>query len=186
MATLNSSKTLGLLLVVALLLQACATEPPPTPATPASAPPASMNAWRVSGKAALRNGERSETVNLIWSRLAPNIERLQLSGALGLGAMQFDRRGSDVTWLDGNIPRPIDTLPLEDGLNESLAVLPFEQLGNWLLGHTPSDASAAGWAVTVSQWQTVDVWRVPRTMTLKRGPLRIKLVLMNWALDANP
>lgn len=174
--------TLWQMIAVSALITACASTPPPI-SDDLPTPPANLSGWSVSGKASATTAQGSETVNIRWQRTDSQRERLILSGPLGLGALELNRVGTTVVWLDNGELRPIDTLPLDDASRHMAASLPIRQLGNWLLGHPPTSPD---WAVTVTEWQDAGGWKLPRKLELSHEQQRFRLVLLDWRLEGSP
>lgn len=158
------------------VVSACSTVPEDKAGQPV--PPVTLTDWRVSGKAAIKTDERSETVNILWRRQDKRTDTLQLSGPIGLGAVELTRVGNKVTWSDGEGEHPLSSLPLDSGARQAAAALPLAELGAWLLGHP---AKNTNWQVEITQWQAIDGWRVPRILVARHRAITIRLVLLDWS-----
>ena len=145
--------------------------------------PATAAPWTVSGKAALSTAEGTETINLVWHRENQQQDRVQLSGPMGLGALELTRNEYRVTWLDDGTPRPLASLPLTSTARRVVAELPLEQLGNWLMGYPPKTGT---WSVKVTQWQSSADWRVPRKILIEHPQFKIRMALIDWELNHTP
>jgi len=174
--------TLWQLIAVCALVTACASTPPPI-RDGLAIPPANLTGWSVSGKASATTPQGSETVNIQWHRPDLKHEKLVLSGPLGLGALELNRVGTEVFWLENGKSGPIETLPMDDASRHIAASLPIRQLGNWLLGHPPMSPD---WVVTVTEWQDAGGWKLPRKLKLNHQHHRFRLVLLDWRLETAP
>lgn len=183
---------LALSLALSMLLAACASVPLP-PAGPVSGvsgdPP-----FELSGRLAIRDGERSLTASVRWHYDGGG-DRLSLSGPLGIGAVEIERQTGGVVFRDGRGERrapDVQALMLE-ALGFSL---PLDGLRYWVRGQSGSGGRATaverdargrltafaedGWTVTVPAYSADPLSALPRRLEVQARELRVRLVIDAW------
>jgi len=182
----------ALSLALPLLLAACASVPP--------APPAPLGEVRgdppfeLSGRLAVRDGERSLTANLRW-QFDGGADRLSLSGPLGIGAVEIVRSPGGVVFRDSRGERRApDAQAL---MLEALGfALPLEGLRFWVRGQggpgvrgegVERDARGRlaafaedGWTVTIPAYSPDPLAALPRRLDVQARDLRLRLVIDAW------
>jgi outer membrane lipoprotein LolB len=192
-----------ILLVLALLLPACATSPPSAPET--------VNAWatrqtrltqlanwQVDGRIGVISGQQGWHATFQWAQRAPNY-RIDLIGPLGQGRVVITSDGQEVrvqtqtgqTWA---APDP------DDLLEQTLGVrLPINGLRYWVRGlPAPGPTSTLqtdtegrltrleqnGWVIEYLFYAPTSVadLELPERVIAQRGDLNIKLVIQQWTL----
>lgn len=139
--------------------------------------------WSVQGKAALTDAEGTQTVSVHW--LHPEVDRdqVRLAGPLGAGAIELFREGERLYWLKDGIEQPLNSLPLGNDARRAALNLPMTTISEWLLGY-PQDVDS--WSVSITEWQRIDAWTLPRKITASRPDMSVKLVLLTWDLVTPP
>jgi len=178
-----------------LLLAACASVPgpPQPPAGPVVAitgdPP-----FELSGRLALRDGERSLTASVRW-QFDGNGERLSLAGPFGLGAVEIERTAAGVVLRDARGERlASDARQL---MREALGFsLPLDGLRYWVRGQdTPGGRARAierdgrgrlaafaedGWSVRIPVYSPEPLAALPRRLEVEARDLQVRLLVDTW------
>ncbi|BBP03273.1 hypothetical protein SFPGR_06950 [Sulfuriferula plumbiphila] len=173
----------------------CAALPPAAVAPVASQAP---RVFDLAGRIAVKYRDQSSSGSLRW-RHRPDQDDITLLSPLGQTVTQITRGADGVTLIDQahKIHRAADTETLTQELLGWR--LPLSGLGYWVVGQPapslpyqaerdaqqrPTQLVQDGWRVNYSTWQTVDGQGLPRTMTLQRDDLEIRLVMDQWTLKA--
>lgn len=157
-------------LALALAAGACAVAPPqPLPAL-AAVP----RAFEMSGRLALRMGERSDIARLRWTH-RPGADLWVIASPLGneVARIESDADGAVLSPAGGERQHA----PSFSALTERLLGVALEPalLSRWLHGGTPGDAS--GWTVTVEETQQAGEVALARRMSARRGETTVRLVV---------
>jgi outer membrane lipoprotein LolB len=182
----------ALALLLPWLLAACVSVPPPT-APPVTAirgdPP-----FELSGRLAVRDGERSLTASIRWYFDGVG-DRLSLSGPLGLGAAEIERHPGGVVFRDGRGERRAPDA--QSLMIEALGfALPLDGLRYWVRGQPgPGGRSEAvardergrlvafaedGWSVTIPVYSAHPLAALPRRLEVEARGLRVRLLIDAW------
>ena len=157
---------------IASLLTACATLPPPTlPAL--DAVPA---AFEMSGRLAVRQGQRSDIAKLRWTHRGAR-DTWVIASPLGneIARLESDARGATLAQAGG--PGIAD---------ESFAALTERVLGvaldpaemaRWLHGAPPSGGD---WKVTIDETQMAGQVELARRITASRGEVVVRLIVDDY------
>ena len=187
----------------ALLLQACATTPPPVGGAESerqylarvdrlSATPH----WIVEGRLAVRDGEDGGSGTLRWQS-GPDRSRLDFHGALGRGAWRLVAAPGDavLTEADGAVFRA-DSV---DGLvTERLGWrVPVEELSWWIRGLAAPGSRAhkvlgeggallslkqSGWEIAFSRYREFGDEQMPGLVVARRDERQVRFAIRDWTL----
>jgi len=137
----------------------------------------------VSGRIAIRQGERSDIAKLRWTR-GRGSDVWVLSSPLGndIARIESDARGATLTRA-GAAPEQAESF---QALTERLlgVALAPDEVAAWLHGEAPR-AVAGGWAVTIDETQPAGAIRLARRLTAQRGDVVVKLVIDDYQPLAN-
>jgi outer membrane lipoprotein LolB len=187
--------------LLALTLSACQTVP---------VPPAPITAWHVrrpllqaqqrftlTGRVAVAVGTQGFNADLRWVQRGTGT-RMVLSGPFGAGATQVSDRAGQLGVITshgqhlGNAAARA-TLQRELGFDPPLRTLRY-----WILGVPDPSKPArftldpeqrlthlqqAGWSVDYLAYSPVGAEWLPRLLTVRRGPVRLRMVVDAWHLQ---
>ena len=169
-------------LLLAAALTGCALAPSTqSPLPELSAVPAS---FEMSGRLALRQGERSEIARLRWSH-SPSSDRWVIASPIGneVARIESGAGGAKLTRA-GEVP---EEAPSFAALSERLlgVALEPEALAAWLHGNAPRQAG--GWVVSIDESQRAGSVEMARRLTATRGDVRVRLVVDEYrSIEARP
>ena len=159
-------------LALAAMVSACAVTPPTETALPSlSGVPAS---FEMSGRLALRLGDRSEIARLRWAH-APGSDRWVIASPLGNEMARIESSSAGATLVRGG--------------GESEQAASFAELSEKLLGvaldpsvlvgwlHGRGVDRAGEWSVTVEESTQAGTVDISRRLTARRGEVTVRLVV---------
>lgn len=158
--------------MAALVLASCAITPEPTRLPELESVPAS---FEMSGRIAVRQGDRSDIAKLRWSH-AGSRDTWIISSPLGNEVARIESAGEGVTLQRaGAAPETAADFPT---LTEQLLGVPIEprQLAGWLHG-TVGSVTTSGWIVEVQETQKAGAVDIARLITARRGETSVRLVV---------
>ena len=196
---------LGAVLLLALLLAACAGRQPRPPTATSweehSARLQQLTEWTAEGKLALRTPEQSESASLQW-RQEGNISRLRLNGPLGVAATSLYsdgrtlviRQGEEVSRWDIG-----DTSALERRTGWDL---PLQALPHWIKGlpapgidiqameQGPDPALLRvlrqdDWEIHYEDYANYGRLTLPTALKLQRKDTTVRLIIRNWTVTTD-
>lgn len=153
-----------------LLLAACATAPKPLPQL--AAVPA---AFEMSGRLAVRQGDRSEIARLRWTH-RPGSDVWTFASPLGNEVARIESDGAGTTLIQaGAAPQ---SAPSFAALSEKIlgVALTPTMLAAWLHGDAGSGA-AGGWEVSLDEMQQAGAVALARRLSAIRGDTVVRLVV---------
>ena len=161
-------------LSLALLLGACALTPESTPLPALAKVP---EAFEMSGRIAVRNGQQNEIAKLRWTH-ARDSDRWVVSSPIGNEVARISADGEGA--LLEQAGAPAQRAPSFAALTRQLLGVAIEprELAEWLHGQAPRDA--AGWTVTLDERQAAGDVEIARRMTATRGPVTVRLVVDDY------
>ena len=162
----------GAALALAALCAACAVTPVPQASLPQlSAVPAS---FEMSGRLALRQGDRSEIARLRWEH-TPASDRWVFASPLGneVARIESGPRGATLKRAGGED----EEAPTFAALTERLLGISLEPaaLARWLHGAVPADSG--GWTVAIEETQRAGEIQMARRLSATRGDVVVRLVV---------
>jgi len=195
-------------LLLTLLLAACATVPPPRAPTLPTVPwPQHLQRLRairgfsLRGRVAANHGNEGFSAGLRWRQRADAAD-LTLTGPLGFGAAHIQLAGQQLSMTTGKGVH-LDGTAAAAQLAATLGFHPpLSSLRYWVLGESdPASAGEqrlddrqrlaqllqGGWQIDYDEYTAVQpspgrpLW-LPRRLTVRRGDLRLKLVIDAWQL----
>lgn len=157
---------------LALLLGACAAAPKPQVLPELSGVP---SAFEMSGRLALRQGERSDIAKLHWTH-RPGADLWVIASPLGnvVARIESGAQGATLTQAGGEEVRAASFSDLTERVL-GIALDPAT-LALWLHGSADSGAPS-GWSVTVEETQRAGTVDVARRMSARRGDVSLRLVV---------
>jgi outer membrane lipoprotein LolB len=156
-------------LALALFLSACATVPAPLPQL-ASVPAD----FEVSGRLAVRQGERSDIAKLRWTRKGSR-DSWVIASPLGNEVARLESGAQGATLVRaGAAPESAGSF---QALTERLLGVPLDpnEMAGWLHGAPPS--GAGDWKVSIDETQRAGNVELARRITASRGDVVVKLVV---------
>lgn len=162
----------GAALALAALCAACAIAPvPQAPLPQLTAVPAS---FEMSGRLALRQGDRSEIARLRWEH-RPGTDRWVFASPLGneVARIESGPRGATLKRAGGGD----EEAPTFAVLTERFLGIALEPevLARWLHGDTP--AASGGWSVAIEETQRAGAIEMARRLSASRGDVSVRLVV---------
>ena len=183
-----------LLCVLGMFLTACGTQPtiaPPTNTTQQQQLLQALENWQVSGRIALRSGNRSDNLGWDW-RQQGSRSSLRLRGLAGAGQLSADHRTREITLGEGlaeltgeqrqQLRRQLGQLPVFD-LTWWLRGLPVpgqEMQLQWNAAGLPSRLQQFDWSIHYDSFQQVGGLTLPRAMRMVGPGVSGKLILKSW------
>lgn len=158
-------------LALAAFLSACAVAPP-QPLPELAGVPA---AFEMSGRLALRSGDRSDIAKLRWTH-RPGSDRWVIASPLGNEVARIE------SGPDGAVLLQADGGRYEAGsfaaLTERLLGVPLDpvDLARWLHGSAAPQATS-GWTVAIEETQRAGQVTMARRMSATRGDSTVRLVV---------
>lgn len=160
-------------LLLALLLGACATAPQPMPQL--ESVPA---AFEMSGRLAVRQGDRSEIAKLRWTRTR-NGDSWVIASPLGneVARIESTPGGARLEQAGG----PTENAPSFQALTQKLLGVALDPslLAAWLHGQPPADAPA-DWKFTMDESQQAGAVTLAKRLTARRGDVVVRLVVDSY------
>ena len=158
--------------LLALFLASCAALPPSAPLPILASVPA---AFEMSGRLAVRQGDRSEIARLRWTH-RPGSDRWAFASPLGneVARIESGPNGATLTQAGGQeesaasfaeLTRRIVGIPLDPAT-----------LATWLHGGTPA-AAPGDWSVTIEETQRAGQVDLARRINATRGDVVVRLVV---------
>jgi outer membrane biogenesis lipoprotein LolB len=159
--------------LLALLLGACAAAPQPLPQL--ESVPA---AFEMSGRLAVRQGDRSEIAKLRWTRTRDS-DTWIIASPLGneVARIESTPHGARLTQAGG----PTENAPSFQALTQKLLGVALDPslLAAWLHGQPPANAPA-DWKFTLDETQQAGAVRLAKRLTATRGDDVVKLVVDSY------
>ena len=135
--------------------------------------------FAVSGRLAMRQGERSDHLGFDWMH-APERDVVLFLDPLGQGLAEIvrDAAGARLTRRDSPT---IEALNLGE-LTERLfgVTLPLGELGEWLRGARGAKGEVQGWRIEITETTPYHERRLPRRLEASRGDVALTLIVDVW------
>ena len=165
---------------VAALAGACAIAPPPQSPLPSlSSVPAS---FEMSGRLALRQGDRSDIARLRWTHTSAS-DRWVFASPLGNEVARIESGPKGATLKQGGTAAD-EEAPTFAALTERYLGIALDPatLAQWLHGTIPS--SSGDWTVAIEETQRAGSIDMARRLSARRGEVTVRLVVDEYrALD---
>jgi outer membrane biogenesis lipoprotein LolB len=160
-------------LLLASLLGACATAPQPMPQL--ESVPA---AFEMSGRLAVRQGERSEIAKLRWTRTR-NTDSWVIASPLGNEVARIESTPGGARLLQAG--GPTENAPSFQALTQKLLGVALDPslLAAWLHGQPPANAPE-DWQFTMDETQQAGAVTLAKRLTAKRGDVVVRLVVDSY------
>ena len=157
---------------LALLLGACALAPKTGPLPDLAGVP---SAFEMTGRLALRQGDRSDIAKLRWTH-RPGGDLWVIASPLGneVARIESGTQGATLTQADGSGMQADSFAELTQRVL-GVALAP-QTLARWLHGGVP-EASDSDWNVTVEERQRAGSIDIARRMSARRGEVTVRLVV---------
>jgi outer membrane lipoprotein LolB len=188
------------IVVLSLLLSACASVSKPRPAefspelqalwSERQATLASLDQWEITGRMAVRTDDDGGSANFVWERRSDE-HNIEMFGPFGSGRVTITQSGDGAVLRDGDDP-PVSAASAEELLYYQVGWhVPFESLKFWLKGvpsPTPHDTLVLdaegralgfrqdGWEVSIPDYSPGDPVSVPRRVFIKALPGTVHLI----------
>ena len=161
--------------LAAALVAACATAPPPQPFPQLSAVPAD---FEMTGRLAVRQGDRSDIATLRWTRKA-RADTWVIASPLGNEVARIDAGPRGATLAQAGAA-PEAAASFEE-LTQRLLGVPLDPnvIAGWLHASVPAQA-AGDWQVTIDETQRAGDIDLARRITARRGDVMVKLVVDSY------
>jgi outer membrane biogenesis lipoprotein LolB len=158
--------------LLALLLASCATVPPPAPLPSLASVPA---AFEMSGRLAVRQGDRSEIAKLRWTH-RPGSDRWAFASPLGneVARIESSPAGATLTQAGGQEENAGSFAELTQRII-GIALDPAT-LATWLHGGKPA-AAPGDWSVAIEETQRAGEVDLARRINATRGDIVVRLVV---------
>ena len=158
--------------LAALFISACASLPASTPLPQLAAAPAD---FEVSGRLAVRQGDRSDIAKLRWTRQGGS-DSWVIASPLGneVARLESDARGATLHRAGAD---PEHASSFQD-LTERVLGVPLDPdvMASWLHGDTAS-AAPGGWKVSIDETQKAGHVDLARRLTAIRGDVVVRLIV---------
>jgi outer membrane biogenesis lipoprotein LolB len=165
--------------MVVSLLGACASVPQQPPPQLTGIPAA----FEMTGRIAVRQGQRSDIAKLRWTRKRGS-DVWVISSPLGNEVARIESSGGGATLQRAG--GPTESAPDFPSLTERLLGVPLDpkQLAQWL--HDPlGPFTTAGWAVTIDEAQPAGSITIARRISAARGEVSVRLVVDEYRALGN-
>lgn len=163
---------------VAQLFAGCAVLPPPATAPSIQALGPAIESFVLSGRLALRRGERSDHLRFDWEH-SPDADNLLLTTPLGQGVARVrrDADGASLETADGRHHAAADWQSMTQKVFG--VVLPLDDLPEWLRGARPArEGEVDGWQVRVTEVAPSRQRRLfPRVLEVRKDDIELRLVV---------
>jgi outer membrane biogenesis lipoprotein LolB len=158
--------------LLALFLASCATLPPPAPLPILASVPA---AFEMSGRLAVRQGDRSEIARLRWTH-RPGSDRWAFASPLGneVARIESGPNGATLTQAGGQEENAASFAELTERI-VGIALDPAT-LASWLHGGAPA-AAPGDWSVRIEETQRAGEVDLARRINATRGDVVLRLVV---------
>src|SRR5688572_11827560 len=159
--------------VLALLLGACALAPPKTALPELAGVPA---AFEMTGRLALRHGDRSEIARLRWTH-RPGSDLWVIASPLGNEVARIESGSAGATLTQAGGGGAVQADSFEDLTERVLGIaLAPSLLAGWLHGAVATGAPS-GWTVAVEERQAAGRVEIARRLSAQRGEITLRLVV---------
>jgi outer membrane lipoprotein LolB len=158
---------------VAALAGACAVAPVPQAVLPQlSAIPAS---FEMSGRLAMRQGDRSEIARLRWTH-SPASDRWVFASPLGNEVARIESGPKGATLRRAGVDAP-EEAPSFAALSERVIGIALDPaaLASWLHGTVPAESGE--WTVAIEETQRAGSVDMARRLSARRGDVTVRLVV---------
>ncbi len=199
---MNATKHLSLLSFC--LLTACApplqqsTEVLPTnkviPLEKRKAETATISSWEIQGAMAAKNKAKGWSATMNWVQHGPSSYQIRLMGPLGGGAVVINKKGSAITFKDGN--KSATSTNADELLFKQTGIrLPVNNLYYWVRGlPAPGGVQAeqhdqynhlvqlkqSGYTVSFAKFTSVKGIDLPSMIRLDGNGVMVKVIIKNW------
>ncbi|HTX06864.1 MAG TPA: lipoprotein insertase outer membrane protein LolB [Steroidobacteraceae bacterium] len=156
----------------------------------------SLGRFRLNGRVAVAVGKQGFNAGLRWGQSGA-VTHLALTGPLGAGGVEVTADRGDLSVVTSSGKR-LGAAEARSELEDKLGFEPpLTSLRYWVLG-VPDPAAAAsvkldpqqrltlldqeGWQISYGAYMPVGAEWLPRLMTLRRGGVRVRMVVDGWQL----
>ncbi len=138
-----------------------------------------VDSFSVSGRLALRQGERRDHLQFDWQH-SPQSDAVLLLSPLGQGLAEIVRDAGGARMTQPNQP-PIEAADVETLARQIFGTaLPLQELGDWLRGARGSAGDVAGWRIVITETALYHQRRLPRRLEASRDDVALTLIVDDW------
>lgn len=146
-----------------------------------------VDSFSVSGRLALRQGERRDHLQFDWQH-SPQSDAVLLLSPLGQGLAEIVRNAGGARMTQPNQP-PIEAADVETLARQIFGTaLPLQELGDWLRGARGSAGDVAGWHIVITETvlyqsregDSLRSRRLPRRLEASRDDVVLTLIVDDW------
>lgn len=192
-----------LLVIIACVLQACATRLPPEPIEfkQHQSRIAPINDWQIKGKLGIKAPSESLSASIDWQQMSSHY-LIQLHGPLGQKSLRIEGTPKLIT-LKEKGKEPVSSNSAESLFKRTTGWnLPLKQLDDWVKGLPASGKVQSiefnpqglvkkleqkDWLIEYEKYQTVthngQTLYLPQKLIASHQDLRLTLLIRNWSFD---
>jgi outer membrane biogenesis lipoprotein LolB len=161
--------------IAALFIGACASVPPIAPLPQLAAVPAD---FEVSGRLAVRQGDRSDIAKLRWTRKGQH-DLWVIASPLGNEVARLESDAGGATLHRAGAPS--ESARTFQALTERLLGVPLDpgEMAGWIHGASPT--GSGGWKVSIDETQRAGNVDLAKRITATRGDVVVRLIVDEYS-----
>lgn len=186
-----------------LLLAGCASQQPKQAEGPQFVPwhkrhesLSQIHSWHIKGAASINYDNNSQFVHFDWQQKDARHYRITISGPMYMGGATIQGEPGKITLSQGG-KQQVASTPEALMLDQFGWYLPLSQLQAWIKGMPASGTlthkklddygrlamlQQGGWRLKYQGYHIKHDQDLPKTLRLKNGPLKAKLVIQQWGI----
>ena len=189
------------LLVLAMLVVGCAgparQEPAPQNWQEQLSRLSSLEHWKMQGKMAFRNADRSESASISWLQHREHTQ-VRLSGPLGVSATTISSDGEVIEVKQAKETRHYSVSDTSRIYADTGIELPLQGLPYWLKGLPDPNADVdqqeflqgqlkqlvqSGWTISYEQYKPFERFLLPTKINMKHADTQVRLIMRQWTTE---